>query len=114
MADRLELARVFEDAGMPRDKAEHVASVILEAIRDNVATKADLNNTADAVKADLLGTGAVLRNDLNSATASLPNDLASGKRDLDSAVTTLRTEMHDLEQRLKLRSKRSNGGSTTW
>ncbi len=31
--DRLTLARAFEDAGVERDKAEHVADVVFDAIR---------------------------------------------------------------------------------
>ncbi len=42
MSDRLSLAHAFEDAGIPRDKAEQVATAVLNAIRDNVATKADI------------------------------------------------------------------------
>jgi hypothetical protein len=54
MSDRLALAHAFEDAGMARDKAEHVASVVLDAIHDNVATKTDLQMLAQGTKADLL------------------------------------------------------------
>ncbi len=32
-----------EDAGITRDKAEQVATAVLNAIRDNVATKADID-----------------------------------------------------------------------
>lgn len=42
MSDRLALSNAIEDAGIPRDKAQRLASVIYDAIRDNVATKADL------------------------------------------------------------------------
>jgi hypothetical protein len=42
MSDRLALANAIEDAGIPRDKAQRVASVIFDAIHDNVATKADV------------------------------------------------------------------------
>ena len=42
MSDRLALANAIEDAGIQRAKAERLASVIIDAIRDNVATKADL------------------------------------------------------------------------
>ena len=42
MSDRLALANAIEDAGIPRAKAERVASVIFDAIHDNVATKADV------------------------------------------------------------------------
>jgi len=43
MSDRLALANAIEDAGIPRAMAERVASVIFDAIHDNVATKADLD-----------------------------------------------------------------------
>jgi hypothetical protein len=42
MSDRLALANAIEDAGIERRKAERLASVIFDAIHDNVATKADL------------------------------------------------------------------------
>ena len=42
MSDRLALAHAFEDAGIVREKAEQLATAVLAAIRDNVATKSDL------------------------------------------------------------------------
>jgi hypothetical protein len=42
MSDRLALANAIEDAGIERGKAARIASVIFDAIHDNVATKADL------------------------------------------------------------------------
>ena len=42
MSDRLALANAIEDAGIERAKAERMASVIFDAIHDNVATKADI------------------------------------------------------------------------
>ena len=49
MSDRLALADAIEDAGIPRDKAQRVASVIFDAIDDNVATKADVQAEATAL-----------------------------------------------------------------
>jgi hypothetical protein len=49
MSDRLALANAIEDAGIERAKAVRVASVIFDAIRGNVATKADVAT----VRADL-------------------------------------------------------------
>lgn len=60
MSDRLALANAIEDAGIPRAKAERVASVIFDAIHDNVATKADVQ----AVGADLAMTAAALGADI--------------------------------------------------
>jgi hypothetical protein len=71
VSDRLALAHAFEDAGIERAKAEHVAQVVLDAIRDNVATKADL----DGVRSDL-------RSDLRSVRAELKSDVAALKYDL--------------------------------
>ena len=42
MTDRLTLTRAFESAGMQSEAAERIATEIYDAIRDNVATKADL------------------------------------------------------------------------
>lgn len=53
MSDRLALANAIEDAGIPRAKAERVASVIFDAIHDNVATKQDLHLVETALKADI-------------------------------------------------------------
>ena len=47
--DRLALAHVIEEAGIPRDGAERVASAIFDAIHDNVATKQDI----ESVRADI-------------------------------------------------------------
>ncbi len=60
MSDRLALAHAIEDAGIERGKAERVASVIVDVIRDSVATKADLQHTEAALKAD----SAIIRADL--------------------------------------------------
>ena len=40
--NELKLAQAFRDAGLPQDKAEVVSQTIFDAIRDNVATKADV------------------------------------------------------------------------
>jgi hypothetical protein len=53
MSDRLALANAIEDAGIPRDKAQRVASVIFDAIHDNVATKSDLRTAIVELKHDL-------------------------------------------------------------
>lgn len=50
MSDRLALSNAIEDAGIPRDKAERLASVIYDTIRDNVATKADLDRLEHRLK----------------------------------------------------------------
>ena len=53
MSDHLALALTLaiEDAGIPHDKAERVASVIVDVIHDNVATKSDIAPLATKVEA---------------------------------------------------------------
>lgn len=53
MSDRLALANAIEDAGIARDRAQRLASVIFDAIHDNVATKADLQRTEISLRRDL-------------------------------------------------------------
>ena len=55
MSDRLTLANAIEDAGIERGKAERVASVIIDVIHDNVATKADIMSLRGELKADIAG-----------------------------------------------------------
>jgi hypothetical protein len=67
MTDRLTLARAFEAGGIPRDAAEHAATEIYDAIRETVATKADIAS----VKADIAG----VRSDLRQTVADLKSDI---------------------------------------
>jgi hypothetical protein len=53
MSDRLALANAIEDAGIERGKAERVASVIFDAIHDNVATRSDVQAEAAALRLEL-------------------------------------------------------------
>jgi outer membrane murein-binding lipoprotein Lpp len=53
MSDRLTLANAIEDAGIERAKAERMASVIFDAIHDNVSTKGDLQAAKAELKADI-------------------------------------------------------------
>ena len=53
MADRPTLTNALADAGIERLAAERVASVIFDAIHDNVATKADLQLVEANLQAEL-------------------------------------------------------------
>ena len=53
MSDRLALAHVIEDAGIPRDKAEAVATAIARFVEGSAATKADLDRVEASLKADI-------------------------------------------------------------
>jgi uncharacterized membrane protein len=53
MVDRLDLANAFEAAGIERKAAENLAGQIFDAIRENVATKQDLNLAVTELRAGM-------------------------------------------------------------
>ena len=71
MADRLTLARALEESGIGRDAAEHIATEILDAIHENVATKSDLRATEAALRTDLRSEAVALRGELAALRADL-------------------------------------------
>ncbi len=78
MADRLTLARALEEGGIGRDAAEHIATEILDAIHENVATKSDLQAMETALRAEI----AALRAELRSEVAGLRGEIAAVRADL--------------------------------
>ena len=58
MTDRLDLTNAFEAAGIERKAAEHLAAEIFDAIRENVATKADLAELRAELKGDIAAVSA--------------------------------------------------------
>jgi hypothetical protein len=60
MIDRLDLTNAIEAAGIERKAAENIAGMIFDAIRENVATKADLSELRAELKADIAATRADL------------------------------------------------------
>ena len=71
MSDRLALANAIEDAGIERGKAERVASVIFDALHDNVATKADVQASDAALRSELKSDIAAARSAIVSEVARL-------------------------------------------
>jgi hypothetical protein len=59
--NEMTLAKAFRDAGIEQGKAEHLAETIFDAIRDNVATKADLDHAIERLehRLTLRGLGAL-------------------------------------------------------
>ena len=81
MSDRLALADAIEDAGIAREKATRIASVIFDAIHQNVATKADVQ----------------------ANEASLRSEMHSGFARQDVAIERLRSTVREMENRITLR-----------
>lgn len=95
--NELELARTFrEAAGLTQDQAEIVATAIFDAIRSNVATKADLHATPTDIRADLQATAADIRAELQDIRA----DTHEIRKDLQITTDHLRAEMKAMEHRL--------------
>jgi hypothetical protein len=81
VSDRLALANAIEDAGIPRDKAERVASVIVAAIYDHAATKADVQASEAAVRADIAQLSATTRADLTTMRGDLARAATTAQAD---------------------------------
>jgi hypothetical protein len=96
MADRLTLARALEGGGIGRDAAEHIATEILDAIHENVATKSDLQGTETALRSDLQTTEAAVRTELRSEVAAL-------RAELRSEIASVRADLALVEHRLVTR-----------
>jgi hypothetical protein len=86
MSDRVALANAIADAGIERGKAQRVASVIFDAIHDNVAV-------------DVLASGTALRADIQA----LRHDLQSSDAPLDARITGVSADLALVEHRLLTR-----------
>src|SRR5579875_27009 len=95
MTDRLDLANAIAAAGIERKAAETIASTIFDAIRENVATKADLQQAESALRTDMAGMQAELKADIAAVHAELKADVAA-----------LHTELRETEQRLEAQINR--------
>jgi hypothetical protein len=101
VSDRLALANAIEDAGIMRDKAQRLASVIFDAIHDNVATKADVQASEAAIRGELRAETAALRGGLAQThtelkaeiTAQVESLRAELRSDITAIDATLRGEM---------------------
>ena len=89
LSDRPALARAIEDAGIPRDKAQRLASVIYDAIHDNVVTKADIAPLATKVEAVGADVRSVVRAELQAV-----------RTEVQGARTELKGDIALIENRL--------------
>jgi hypothetical protein len=105
VSDRLALANAIEDAGIPRDKAQRVASVIFDAIHDNVATKADVQALGAELKAEITAqVGSVraeLKSDIAAIDAALRSEIGGVRSVLASEISRLDTRIERLDAAVK-------------
>ena len=66
-----DLTNAFEAAGIERKAAEHLAAEIFDAIRETVATKADLAEMRAAVNSDIAELRAAVNSDITKVRAEL-------------------------------------------
>jgi hypothetical protein len=85
MSDQLALATAIEDAGIKRDKADRIASVIFDAIRESTATKADNSDVGDFVQG--------LQHDVSRLDDDVEEAL-TGHREIRSDFAALRADVH--------------------
>jgi hypothetical protein len=98
VSDRLALANAIEDAGIMRDKAQRLASVIFDAIHDNVATKADVQALGAELRTEIVAT----RSDIAGVRAELKSDIMGGRALLASEVGRLDTRIERLDATVKV------------
>jgi hypothetical protein len=89
MSDRLALVEAIEGAGIERAKAERVASVIFDAIHDNVATKADVQASEAVLRHELAAQIGGLRAELKSDIMGVRSVLASEIGRVDTRIERL-------------------------
>jgi hypothetical protein len=104
MSDRVALSNAIEDAGIERDKAEHIASVIVDLIHDNVTTKADLQAVETSLKAEIRNVDVVWAEIRNVDTR-----LSAFDARLTAVGTRLTAEIQDAEMRLAAEVARIGG-----
>ena len=95
MSDRLALTEAIEAAGIERAKASRIASVIFDAIHQNVATKADVQASEASLRAEVQGGFTRIAGSLAETDGKMSRQ--------DVAIERLRSSLRELESRLLLR-----------
>jgi hypothetical protein len=91
LSDRLALAHAIEEAGIPRDAAESVATAIARFVEGSAATKADVQALGADLKAEIARTEATLRGEIAQTRAELKADVVGVRSLLASEVGRLDT-----------------------
>jgi hypothetical protein len=106
LSDRLALAEAIEDAGIERTKATRLASVIFNAIHENVATKADVQASEASVRADfekLRADFAELRGEMRTDFATFRGEARADIARLDGGQGRILERMDGMQNRLLIR-----------
>jgi hypothetical protein len=101
LSDRLALAHAIEEAGIPRDAAESVATAIARFVEGSAATKADVQALGADLKAEIARTEATLRGEIAQTRAELKADVVGVRSLLASEVGRLDTRIERLDATVK-------------
>ena len=102
MTDRLSLANALADAKIDRPVAERIATEILGAIHENVATKGDLHSARTELKADIAEVKTELKADIGEVRA----ELGAVKAELKADIGAVKADLREVELRLDARIDR--------
>jgi hypothetical protein len=91
--------RAIEDAGISREKATRIASVIFDAMQQSVATKADVQASEALVRSEMFG----LRAETSAGDAAIRADMHAGFARQEVAIERLRSSAGEMESRLLMR-----------
>jgi hypothetical protein len=97
MTDRLTLARAFEEGGIKRDAAEHIATEIFDAIHENVATKADVA----AARSEIAAVGSELKTEIQAVRSELKTEIQAVRSELKAEIQGVRSELKAEIQRVR-------------
>jgi uncharacterized small protein (DUF1192 family) len=100
VSDRLALANAIEDAGIERSKAERVASVIFDAIHDNVATKADVQASEAVLRGEIAQTRAELKADVMGVRSVLASEIGRLDTRIERLDATVKAQPNAIMLRL--------------
>ncbi len=112
MTDRLDLANAFEGAGIERRAAERLADEVFAAIRENVATKAEVDgvrNDIAGLRGEMVAGDASLRQEIMTVHTSLYHELAGLRGEMAAGDAALRTEIVGLRGEMQAGDEKLRG-----
>ena len=100
--DRTRYTDKLRDNGVDEKTARAHSDALDGALRDAVATKADVNEVKAELKGDIAELRADLKGDIAEVRAELKGDIAEVRADLKGDIAEVRAELHELEGRINL------------
>jgi hypothetical protein len=93
MPDTLKYVKKLEAVGISRKHAEAQVEVMSSFIDQNLATKADLRETASDIRAEMAKLGSELRSEMAELGSELRSEMADIRTEMRTEITALRSDM---------------------